>query len=115
MDNTDKLVYLVTVIVALISLVGNSLQYFFPTRKTKRDTEFDMAKTLDSVTEAYDKLFNKLNERIIVLEAEVLKCSELRDRMEERIKEQDAELERLKQMLSTIQKDNVLILEKSSE
>lgn len=115
MESNNNLVYIITIIVAILSLVGNSLQYLFPTRKTKRDSEFDMAKTLDSVTEAYDKLFNKLNERIIVLEAEIMKCSEMRDKMEKRVKIQDEELARLNAMLTVLHKDNVLILDKSSE
>jgi len=70
MDSTTLLV-VSTIVVAVISLLGNALQFIFPQMRGKTNRDFEMAQTLDSITDAYDKLFDNLKERIGILEEEV--------------------------------------------
>lgn len=107
--DSDKILALVTLTVAFISLIGTSLQYVLPVKKPVSDKEFDMAKTLESITEAYDKLFKQLNDRIDVLEGEalenkkqILELTTLRITLEKRVIEQEREIESLKNTLNTI-------------
>jgi hypothetical protein len=105
---------LTAIVISLISLIGVLSQYFFPAKKTEQDKDYDMAKTLDTITEAYDKLFKQLNIRITFLETEEIKNKEeirqltaLRIKLEKIIQEQKIEIERLKSLLHLIKKESI--------
>lgn len=120
-NNGDFLLTITTLAVALISLLGNALHYIFPTRRGKSEEEFDMAKTLESITGSYDKLFENLKEKILALEEEVRISKEviteltaIKEALEIRVREQEKRLEEQTEELSKM-KDTLDFLKQEKE
>ena len=118
MENPDVLA-LVTISVAMLSLVGNLLQYVFSPKNPKTNAELEVAQTLKTITEAYDSLFSNLRLEIEGYEEEqklqVQVIEELRkvkvvlekkiEKQEEQLKKQGEQLEVLRTELHVLRKE----------
>jgi len=116
---TDQWI-ITTIAVALISLVGNLLQYIFYPKKSKSNAELEVAQTLRTITEAYDKLFMNLRleiegfeEELRLQNAVIDELRKIKDSLEEKadkqqrqLQAQNREIQRLKKQLASLQQDN---------
>ena len=116
---TDQWI-ITTIAVALISLVGNLLQYIFYPKKSKSNAELEVAQTLRTITEAYDKLFMNLRleiegfeEELRLQNAVIDELRKIKDGLEEKadkqqrqLQAQNREIQRLKKQLASLQQDN---------
>lgn len=108
MEQQDTVI-LITIISAVVSLLGQFFQYIFAPKKHKSETDTDVAAILKNVTESYDKLFESLKYRIRTLEETAEK--EAKGRLEatienaklaEEIKTITRKMERQKEEISTL-------------
>jgi uncharacterized coiled-coil DUF342 family protein len=96
--------YWLTLTVALISLLGNFLQYVFPKARTTSEKSLDLAQTMNNVTDSYNVLLQNLREHISSLEEQVVKSNSVISELNETIDELYSVRNILEERVSTQQK-----------
>jgi predicted nucleic acid-binding Zn-ribbon protein len=101
MENTNS--GMVLAILGLVaSLMGNLVQYFFPTKKSKVEDTSIAAATAKIVAETYAIMTDSLKKRIENLEDEALDYRKVIESLEKKIESQDELIESLRKEIKEL-------------
>lgn len=107
-DNTGAVL---TILVALLSLLGNVMQYFRSPKKPRTEEDVDLAQSINNITEAYDNLFNNMREHILSLETEIEErnkiideLTQVKDVLRNKVEHQQRQLDKQERQITQLKK-----------
>lgn len=121
MTNDNLLQYVtvaVAIIVAIISLLGNVMQFIVSPKAQKNTAQLELTQSIKTIAETYDKLLTSLNGRVAGFEEELKLNNKIIEeltkvkidleakliRQEELLEDQRKEIDKLKKELADLKK-----------